>query len=184
MSSSDILSSLTGHQAYILVQRVAGTYDHLAAILRTEARDLLNEPDRQEVARSVLEALQSIESDEIYSRSGKTEFGYLYPGEAADELLEERMEGFLYRVDQLRDFSDQRLAQEFVIGILLGFHLCSSEGRADLLDDSPDALMEFSERIAQDWIRSLTDPKTVKSFVEEVSRVCPDFTHLHRLTGQ
>jgi len=184
MSPSDILCSLTGHQAYILIQRVAGADDHLAAILRTEARDLLNEPDRQEVARSVMGALQSIDSDEITSRSGKTDFGYLYPGEAADELIEERMEGFLYRVDQLRDFSDQALAQEFVIGILLGFHLCSNEGRADLLDDSPDALMEFSERIAQDWIRSLKDPKAVKSFTEEVIRVCPDLTHLHRLTGQ
>jgi hypothetical protein len=107
--------------------------------LRAEAEvlalEMITKVDPEGVAEDVVYALEGIEEEDIWSRSGSDQLGgYADPGEAAYELCDEALEPFLEKLKRLLTMGLEVPALAQVQGMLLGLH--ALEGK--LPDDAEE----------------------------------------------
>lgn len=107
MARTDILKMITPEQAATVLTTLAASDPEVRRKARVIARKLLGDVDVEELAEEVFWVLDAIAVEQVWDRSGRKRDGYVDPGEAAWQLLEEALEPFL---DALRRC--QRLVQD------------------------------------------------------------------------
>jgi hypothetical protein len=147
----DVLGHLaTGERAQVLdklLQRHPDLHDEATAI----AIGVLEAVSREDVAEDVADLVTSIGYEELNGRAGKQPWGYVEPGEAAWELLEEAIEAT--KADMSRTFQAgmKAAAEEICMGIILGLHGVDTTTIGGALDYAPD----FPAETAGDSMSSL-----------------------------
>jgi hypothetical protein len=155
MKANDIFNSLSCEQMRMLIHRVASESKAAAALLRKEAKNIVAGIDRNTVSSSVMFDLSLIDLDAVYSRSGRTPYGYRYPGEAADEIIEEILYPYQNDVDNYVKLGFFTAAKECVLGMILAMYRLEEENVSDIVEVSPDAPEEFASSIASEWQKKL-----------------------------
>ena len=93
--------------------------------------------DRSVVADDVESSLRYHDADELNGRAGyQPGRGYVGPGEAADEILDEALQPFLDDLTRRRELG--MAATELAVGILCGLYACREAGSESLLEYCPD----------------------------------------------
>jgi hypothetical protein len=115
--------------------------------LREQAEDLaaqrLVDEDRSAVADDVESALRYHDIDELNGRAGyHPGRGYVDPGEAADEILDEALQPFRDDLARRGELGMSAAAAELAVGILCGLYACREAGSESLLEYSPDYATE------------------------------------------
>jgi hypothetical protein len=110
--------------------------------LRELAEDLaarrMSGEDRGAVADDVEAELRGRDIDEINGRAGyRPGVGYVDPGEAADEILDEALQPFLDDLRRRGELGMAAAATELAAGILLGLYACREASSESLLEYSP-----------------------------------------------
>jgi hypothetical protein len=95
----DILNVITPDQAAMVLRELAAVDPEIRRKARAVARKLLGDVDVEAIAEDVFWELDSIAVEQVWDRSGRKRDGYVDPGEAAWQLLEEALEPLL---DSLR----------------------------------------------------------------------------------
>ena len=99
--------------------------------------------NRGAVAEEVESALRSLDIDELNDRAGyRRGFGYVEPGEAANELLDEALQPFLDDLARRGGLGMTTAAAECAVGILDGLCRCRDGGSDSLLEYTPDYVIE------------------------------------------
>jgi hypothetical protein len=173
MKANDIFNSLSCEQMRMLIHRVASDSKAAAALLRKEAKNIVTGIDRNAVSSSVVFELSLIDLDAIYSRSGRTPHGYRYPGEAADEIIEEVLYPYQNDVDNYVKLGFFSAAKECVLGMILAMYRLEKEYISDLVEESPDAPEEFALSIASEWQKKVAGHAILENFSIELSEICP-----------
>ncbi len=119
--------------------------------LREQAEDLaaqrLVDEDRTAVADDVESALRYHDIDELNGRAGyHPGRGYVDPGEAADEILDEALQPFLDDLARRGELG-MAAAAELAVGILCGLYACREAGSESLLGYSPDYAVEHAGEV-------------------------------------
>ena len=95
--------------------------------------------DRGAIAEEVESALRSLDIDQLNGRAGyRRGVGYVEPGEAADELLDEALLPFLDDMNRRGTLGMTTAAAECAVGILDGLYRCRDGGSESLLEYTPD----------------------------------------------
>lgn len=95
--------------------------------------------DRGAVAEEVEFALRGPDIDQLNGRAGyRRGVGYVEPGEAADELLDEALQPFLDDLARRSALGMTTAAAECAVGILDGLYRCRDGGSESLLEYAPD----------------------------------------------
>ena len=95
--------------------------------------------DRGAIAEEVESALRSLDIDQLNGRAGyRRGVGYVEPGEAADELLDEALLPFLDDMTRRGTLGMTTAAAECAVGILDGLYRCRDGGSESLLEYTPD----------------------------------------------
>jgi hypothetical protein len=131
--------------------------DHLLAVrpeLREQAevlaRGRLVDGDRSAVADDVESALRYHDIDELNSRAGHHPGrGYVDPGEATDEILDESLQPFLDDLVRRGELGRRAAAVELAVGIVCGLYACRDAGSETLLEYSPDYPVERAGEVAR-----------------------------------
>jgi hypothetical protein len=115
--------------------------------LREQAEDLagrrLVDEDRSVVADEVESALRFHDIDELNGRAGyHPGRGYVDPGEAAGEILDEALQPFLDDLARRSELGMNAAAVELAVGIVCGLYACREAGSESLLEYSPDYAVE------------------------------------------
>jgi hypothetical protein len=99
--------------------------------------------DRGAVAEEVESALRGLDIDQLSGRAGyRPGVGYVDPGEAADELLDEVLQPFLDDLKRRGRLGMTTAAAECALGILDGLYRCRDGGSESLLEYTPDYVVE------------------------------------------
>ena len=84
-----ILDSISAEDALIILNRLAKRDNNVAQLIEEEAKCLLKGIDLEEICEDVYWALDNIEVEELWDRSGPNRYGYSSPEDMAFEMIEE-----------------------------------------------------------------------------------------------
>jgi hypothetical protein len=126
----------------LLDQLLAGRPD-LRSQAEAYAVERMAAEDRDVVADHVESALRGLDIEELNGRAGyRPGSGYVDPGEAADEILDEALQPFLDDLARRGELGMRPAAVELAVGILHGLYRCRDGGPESLLEYSPDYATE------------------------------------------
>lgn len=99
----DIFNKISPSEALEILKQIAKTDKKLKKRIVELAEDLFRNVDVEAVCNDVFDALDGIDVQELWDRSGPKTNGYTSPGEMAGELFEEALEPFLQKLYRLFD---------------------------------------------------------------------------------
>ena len=151
-SAGAILDRLAGEEANAVLRQLLETHSELRPEAERIARGLISSQSVEDIAAEVTEALMGVDLDALNGRAGKHAWGYVEPGEAAMELLEEAIED---RVEDMRRHVDVDLvasAQTICAGIVVGLYACRKTNSDGALGWAPDFPAEHAGFIVQQFL--------------------------------
>ncbi len=99
--------------------------------LKTEAEaiavEMLSPPSIEDVAEEVFDAITVPGVEALHGRAGKQPWGYVEPGEAAWDILQEAMEGPLSDMKRCARLGLRPAAEAICVGIVLGLYRASEK---------------------------------------------------------
>ncbi len=115
----DVISKLTPEQALEILARLSRKEGEIRQAVVTEAMNVLTQIDVDETADEVFAALDSLDIQDCWDRSGSSRDGYTSPDEAAVEIIEEELQPFF---DQVKRYHELRMAEQeaaYCMGVIL-----------------------------------------------------------------
>jgi hypothetical protein len=136
---SSALAALSASEKSTVLDDLLAARPDLRPVAERHAARLLSTEDRAAVADDVADALRGLEIDELNGHAGyQPGRGYVHPGEAADEILDEALEPFLHDLERRTALGMTTSAAELAVGILLGLYNCRHGDSETLLEYAPD----------------------------------------------
>ena len=166
----EIIDHLSPTDALSIVRTLAASDEQLARRIAEMAIDHLSKVDPEEVAAVLYYELDALEVEEVWDRAGRTRYGYVEPGEAADQMIEEVLEPFLEELRKYQQLGMPVEARRLCMGLLAGFCRFEHESTSKFKDWAPDAPSSFAWTVVDAWkdgAPSRADVKVVKAFIED-----------------
>jgi len=148
---ASVLDRLRPEEAQTVLQRLLDAHRELRPEAQQIAKSLLSEVEFEWVADEVEDAVRDVSLDEFGSRAGKHSWGYKEPGEAAWELLEERVSPFIDDLKRQFELGLDAQALEMCKGIVLGLYRVRNEQGGDVLQWAPDFPAETAAQAVATW---------------------------------
>lgn len=165
----EIIDHLSFTDAVSILRTLADSDEALARRIVEIALARLHGVDPEEVAAVLYDQLGALEVEEVWDRAGETRHGYVEPGEAADQMVEEVLEPFLEELGKYQKLGMNAEANKMCMGLLLGLHRFEHESTSEFKDWAPDAPTVFAEAVVDTWKEDspdYADIAEVKTFVE------------------
>lgn len=117
-----MLESLSGPDALSILKMLAERDTSFAEAIDAAAEELLTGVEVESVAADVRSALESLEPEDVWDRSGRTREGYVEPSEAAWEIFDEALRPFRQELEKYLNLAMAEEADRQCQGILKGIH--------------------------------------------------------------
>ena len=166
----EIIDHLSPADARSILKSLADSDEALAQRIAEMATARLRGVDPEEVAAVLYDELDALEVEEVWNRAGPKRHGYVDPGEAADEMIEEALKPFLDELRKYQELGMNTEANRMCMGLLLGLYRFEDESSNEFKNWAPDAPSIFAEAVVEAWKAgspSQTDVKVLKTFVED-----------------
>ena len=122
---TSVLASLTLGEKGELLDQVLAAAPELREQVEELAQRRLADEDRDAVAADVEWAMGAHDIDELNGRAGyHSGRGYVDPGEAADEILDEALQPFLDDLARRAKLGLASAATKMAVGVLCGLYAC------------------------------------------------------------
>jgi hypothetical protein len=165
----EIIDHLSPTDALAILRTLADSDEQLARRIAEIATAHLSEVDPEEVATVLYDELSFLEVEEVWDRAGPKRHGYVDPGEAADQMIEEVIGPYLEELKKYQELGMNTEANRMCMGLLLGLYRFDHESRSKFKDWAPDAPSGFAWAVVNAWkagAPSRADVKAVKAFIE------------------
>jgi len=126
--------------------------------------------DIDSIADRVFFGLNSLDVDDLNSRAGRSQYGYVDPIDAAYELFEETLEPFVDEMKRNQKRSLPAAAKAYCIGIILGLWRYDEESNSDFAGWIEDAPGDYIDRVIEEWQKenpSSEDIAEVMNIIQE-----------------
>jgi len=166
----EIIDHLSFTDAVSILRTLADSDEALARRIVEMALVRLHGVDPEEVAAVLYDQLDALEVEEVWDRAGETRHGYVEPGEAADQMVEEVLEPSLEELGKYQKLGMNAEANKMCMGLLLGLRRFEHESTSEFKDWAPDAPIVFAEAVVDAWkvgSPSQADVAVVRAFVED-----------------
>lgn len=141
--TTSTLDALTAAEKGALLDQLLAARPDLREQVAAYAVERMSVEDQDAVADDVESALRGLDIEELNDRAGyRPGAGYIHPGEAADEILDEALQPFLDDLQRRARLGITPAAVELAVGILRGLYRCRDGDPESLLEYSPDYAVE------------------------------------------
>lgn len=168
--SQKIIDNLSPDDALTILQQLAAQDEKLATEIATLALAYLSHVDAEEVTGTLRNDLEGLTPEEVWDRAGNTRYGYVEPGEAAEQMIEEVITPCL---EEMRKYHKTGLAweaQQMCKGLLLGFYEFEFQSKTEFKDWAVDAPLAFAEEVLTVWREGTMEAQElqeVEAFITE-----------------
>jgi hypothetical protein len=142
----DILSYLDPHELAKVLHQILIRHRDLRDEANSIATDLLNDISVEAVSEEVTDLILGVGLEVLGNRAGKRPWGYVEPGEAAWEVLEESIEGIEKEMEKRMQAGLERSAEKLCQGIVIGLHNAMAANCDGALAWAPDFPVEAASR--------------------------------------
>jgi hypothetical protein len=147
---TSVLDTLSAAEKGELLDQLLAAQPQLRVQVEAYAVGRLSAEDRDAVAEDVHAALCSLDIEELNGRAGyRPGVGYVDPGQAADEILDEALQPFLDDLARRGKLGMRPAAVELAVGILHGLYRCCDGRRAPLFEYTPDYAMQRASDVVE-----------------------------------
>ncbi len=119
----EIIDQLSHGDALAVLKTLAREDERVAARIAEIATTHLSDVDPEEVAAMLFFDLNFLEVEEVWDRAGPKRHGYVDPGEAADEMIQEVLDPYLEELKKYQNLGMNTEANRMCMGLLLGLFL-------------------------------------------------------------
>ena len=116
------------------------------------ATEYVSSSSTEEIAQDVYDRITGIGLDELSGRAGKRPWGYVEPGEAAIELIEESLQDFSDDIKRKADLGLVPAAQAVCVGIVQGLYQARDTKSDGALGWAPDFPAEHAGYIVEEFL--------------------------------
>ena len=117
--------------------------------------------DIEDIAFEVYYALDRIEVEEVWDRSGSTKDGYVDPTEMAWQIFEDALDPFCEELRKCQGLLLYAEAKKHCLGILEGIYKFEKESTSEYKDWAVDAPREYFEQVLKEWKSGQNSPEDV-----------------------
>jgi hypothetical protein len=174
------LKAMTAAEKGELLDALLADQPALRVCVEALAAARMSDGSRGAVAEEVESALRGLDIDQLNGRAGyRRGVGYVEPGEAADELLDEALQPFLDDLARRGRLGMTTAATECAVGILDGLYRCRDGASESLLEYTPDyAIERASDVVARRGALGLDLP------VDDLVELLPEWDAVLRPRGR
>jgi hypothetical protein len=152
-SAGAILDQLAGEEAKTVLRQFLEKHPELCPEAENIAMALLSSPSAEDIATEVSDALMDVGLDALHGRAGKHSWGYVEPGEAAVELLEEAINERVEDMKRHLELDMVPAAQTVCAGIVAGLYACRKTNSDGALGWAPDFPAEHAGFVVQELLQ-------------------------------
>ena len=174
-SSDDIIGRLTAEQALRIVQQLSRGGGAIGEAVRAEAMNVLTGVDWDETAEEVFCALDALDVEDCWDRSGASRDGYTSPDEAAAEMIEAELQPFC---DQLERYQELDLIEQesaYCMGVILGLYRFARESESEFRDWSTDIPAECARDLLDQWLAQNREARRIDAMRDFIREYCPEW---------
>ena len=166
----EIIDQLSPNDALAVLKALAREDEGLAVRIVEIATASLSEVNPGEIAFDLYDELNALEVEEVWDRAGPTRRGYVDPGEAAGQMVEEIIDPYLEELRKYQALGMNAQANRMCMGLLLGLYKFEDESTSKFKDWAPDAPDIFAEEVVGVWKAgspSRGHIKALRTFIED-----------------
>ena len=166
----EIIDQISPDDALTVLKALACEDEQLAARIVEKATLYLSNVDPEEVAVVLCDELDMLEAEEVWDRAGPKRHGYVDPGEAAHEMVQEVIGPFLQELRKYQNLVMRVQANQMCMGLLQGLYWFERESRSEFKNWAVDTPAAFAEAIIDVWkggVPEQADVQEVKAFIDE-----------------
>ena len=176
-----VLGRLTDHESATILRVLLQRHDSLLPEAEKLAGELVSVSSSDDVTDSVLDALTSVDLDDLNDRAGATRWGYVEPTEAAWELLEEAVEDFIADLKRRAELGSSDAAVMMCRGIVAGLYKAKDVPSDGALGWAPDFPVEEARHVVSELLRAIPDQTrdAIRArFLEAIVADAPDWAEM------
>jgi hypothetical protein len=171
----DVIGKLTPEQALIVVERLSRKGGKLRDAVVAEAMNVLTEIDATEIAEEVFDALDSIDVQECWNRSGRSRDGYTSPDEAAAELFDEALQPFVDQIERYRELGMLDQETTYCMGVIWGVYRYERESESEFKTWAVDIPGEAAGYLYDKWRKRARDKTRVEAMRAFIRAHCQEW---------
>lgn len=171
----DVISRLTAEQALKIVERLGRQGGKIREAVLTEAMNVLTEADVDETADEVVAALESIDVQDCWDRSGSSRDGYTSPDEAAAEIFEQELEPFFAQVERYHEMGLPQQEAAYCMGVILGIYRYERESKSEFREWSADVPAECGGSLLDKWRGRNREKASINAMHDFIRARCPEW---------
>jgi hypothetical protein len=114
-----------------------------------------------EIMADVFSELDRLDMDGLSGRSGRTQYGYVEPYDAAWEIFEETLDPFINEMKKNQQRALPSAAKIYCVGIIKGLWKYENESTSDFKDWVTDAPGEYIDTVVEEWKKGNPDDADV-----------------------
>jgi hypothetical protein len=168
-----VLESLTDQQKTQLIQRLYERDEGMRQALLEEAGHVLSEIDPDEIAEDVFFALDLIDVETLWDKSGPGREGYVSPDDQALNMIEEELEPFVSQVWQYLQLDMPTEAKTYMQGVLLGLYRFHRESTSEFRSWASDIPRELFDLLQDKWRKKVKKSELVQEMNDFCRQRCP-----------
>jgi len=148
---SSIIDEISESDALVILRYLIRENPKLIQKIEEIAKKHLSAVNIRDVADDLYFDLNRLEVEKLWDRSGKTRYGYIDPGEAADAMFEEVLEPYLDELRKYLKLSMHKEAKTYCKGLLLGIRKFETESNTEFKSWAIDIPSERFDELLSIW---------------------------------
>ena len=157
----DVFDVISSDDAFDILRLLAREDQKIAKRIEQIALEYLEDVDIEDIAFEVYYALDHIEVEEVWDRSGNTRDGYVDPTEMAWQIFEDALDPFCEELRKCQRLLLYAEAKKHCLGILDGIYKFEKESPSEYKDWAVDAPREYFKQVLKEWKSGQNNPEDV-----------------------
>jgi hypothetical protein len=173
-SKTPVLDRLDSAEAAGVLRQLLAAHPELGSEAEQIAKSLLQAESFESIAEEIEQSMLALDIDDLNARAGAHEWGYVEPGDAADEILEETIEPFIADIERRVALGLEDAALQLCQGVVLGLYRVKRSNGGELAQWAPDFMGEAAGEAINTW---LSGSRAGTAVASTAKRARPSFPH-------
>jgi hypothetical protein len=148
---TDVIGKLTAEQALEIVERLARKGGDIREAIVAEAMKVLTQFSLDDVVEKVFDALDLIDVQDCWDKSGGSRNGYTSPDEAALDIIEEELQPFFDQVERYHELGMIEREATYCMAVILGVYRFEHESKSEFKKLAEDIPAECAGNLFEEW---------------------------------